>query len=121
VAWGEAEPPPGSPDLSAEAGRLPSLMRDGSTMAAIFLSYRREDSAGWAGDLCRTLQVTFGRKNVFIDNSITPGADFRKELEKKLASCNVLLAVIGPNWLSITRNRARRLKEQWTFPLRVEG
>ena len=39
-------------------------------MARIFVSYRREDTAGYAGRLFDTLRKAFGPKNVFRDIGI---------------------------------------------------
>ena len=72
-----------------------------STDAGIFISYRREDSEGEAGRLFDDLVRTFGDKSVFLDVAGIPyGRDFRKEIEKKLSGCGVLLAMIGPTWAS---------------------
>ena len=72
-----------------------------STGTGIFISYRREDSEGEAGRLFDDLVRTFGDKSVFLDVAgISPGRDFRKEIEKKLSGCGVLLAMIGPTWAS---------------------
>ena len=69
----------------------------------IFLSYRREDSAGHAGRLYDHLARQFGETNVFMDvDALEPGIDFVATLEKTLAECDVLLAIIGPRWVSIT-------------------
>lgn len=72
-----------------------------STGTGIFISYRREDSEGEAGRLFDDLVRTFGDKSVFLDVAGIPyGRDFRKEIEKKLSGCGVLLAMIGPTWAS---------------------
>ena len=73
-------------------------MRD-ANIHRIFLSYRREDSAGYAGRLHDTLAMRFGPENVFLDvDSIEPGANFETVLEETLASCDTLLVLIGPRW-----------------------
>lgn len=64
----------------------------------IFISYRRADSAGHAGRLEDDLTRLLGDR-VFMDVSdIAPGADFERVLTHELASCAVVLAVIGPRW-----------------------
>ncbi|HEY0760707.1 MAG TPA: toll/interleukin-1 receptor domain-containing protein [Acidisarcina sp.] len=69
---------------------------------AIFISYRRDDSEGEAGRLFDDLSRVFGDSCVFMDVAgITPGTDFRKAIEENVVSCGVLLAVIGPSWVSI--------------------
>jgi hypothetical protein len=64
----------------------------------IFISYRREDSAGIAHAICQFLQREFGGRNVFIDVDMQAGLKFPMVLERRLAECKVLLALIGPLW-----------------------
>jgi hypothetical protein len=66
----------------------------------IFISYRRADSAGHAGRLKDDLSRLLGDR-VFMDVSdIGPGANFEEVLGTELASCGVVLAIIGPRWLA---------------------
>ena len=68
----------------------------------IFISYRRDDSAGYAGRLFDRLNAHFGAKQIFMDiDNIEPGEDFRKVIENAVGSCDVLLALIGKQWLNI--------------------
>lgn len=83
-------------------------------MAGIFVNYRRDDSSGWAGRLSRDLSASLGADEVFEDISdIEPGIDFTEAIENKLASVDVLLAVIGPRWLAAADKKtgARRLDD----------
>jgi hypothetical protein len=74
---------------------------------SIFLSYRREDSAGHAGRLCEHLASAFGPERVFMDvEDISPGQDFAEAIESTIATCQALVAVIGPRWLIDLRQRA---------------
>ena len=67
----------------------------------IFLSYRRDDSAGHAGRLYDSLTRRFGRENVFMDvSTIDPGRDFVDAIEEAIGSCHAFVAVIGERWLS---------------------
>jgi hypothetical protein len=67
----------------------------------IFINYRRDDSIGMAGRLHDRLAQTFGRDKVFLDvDHIPAGADFVAYLNSQVAECNVVLVVIGPNWLN---------------------
>jgi hypothetical protein len=69
----------------------------------IFISYRREDTAGHAGRLYDRLAGHFGERRVFMDiDSIDPGADFVDAIEQSLSGCGAMIAVIGPHWLSVT-------------------
>ena len=65
-------------------------------MRAIFISYRRDDAEGEAGRLFSDLSKHFGEDRVFMDVvAIEPGRDFRKVIDQNVASCGVLLAMIG--------------------------
>src|SRR2546425_8852328 len=73
---------------------------DGTTSPRIFISYRRDDTAGHAGHLYADLVAHFGADSVFMDTeTIEPGADFTVQLSREIASCNVLIALIGKQWL----------------------
>jgi MinD-like ATPase involved in chromosome partitioning or flagellar assembly len=67
----------------------------------IYISYRRSDSADEAGRISDALRARFGTERVFfLDvDSIRPGEDFRKAINKTVAAADVMLVVIGPNWL----------------------
>jgi hypothetical protein len=90
-------------------------------MRAIFISYRREDSEGHAGRLFRDLCERFGKGVVFMDVAgIEPGRDFRRVIDQQVASCGVLLAIIGKDWLTVADERGqRRLDDPIDF-VRIE-
>jgi hypothetical protein len=68
-------------------------------MAKIFLSYRRQDSAGIAGRIYDRLRAHFGDDAVFMDiDSIPFGEDFRKQIDSAVGRCDLVLAVIGTKW-----------------------
>jgi ankyrin repeat protein len=69
----------------------------------IFIGYRREDSAGHAGRLFDRLVAQFGAAQVFRDvDTVDAGADYVEAVRQKVEACDVLLALIGPRWLSAT-------------------
>lgn len=70
-------------------------------MSEIFISYRRDDSAGFAGRLEDDLSECFGEQPVFRDREIPAGTDFAQHLETTLGAAAVVLAVIGPKWLEV--------------------
>jgi TIR domain len=75
----------------------------------IFVSYRRQDSGHLAGRLYDRLADRFGGGQVFMDvDTIEPGTDFAEEITRAVAACKVLLAVIGPGWLTATDEQDRR-------------
>jgi hypothetical protein len=89
---------------------------EGYSMSGIFISYRRDDEAGFAGRLADALASAFGADNVFRDiEDIHPGQDFVLTIEKQLKSVDVMLVMIGPAWLTISRNGIRRLDEPDDF------
>ena len=78
-------------------------------MARIFISYRREDSGASAGRLYDRLEAHFGHDNVFMDiDVIEPGLDFIEVIERTVASCDVLIALIGRQWLVLTEADGQR-------------
>ena len=75
----------------------------------IFLSYRRDDTAGEAGRLAEHLVRRFGQDRVFIDiDTIAPGTDFTTELERALVGTTVVLVIIGRRWLTAADADGRR-------------
>ena len=52
-------------------------------MSRIFISYRRDDSAGYAIALFKQLSVHFGPEQIFMDiDTIEPGLDFVEVIEE---------------------------------------
>ena len=79
----------------------------------IFINYRRDNSIGMAGRLHDRLAQTFGRENIFMDvDHIPVGADFVTYLNNQVAACNVLLVVIGPDWLKLKDKAGHRRLQQ---------
>ncbi|HEX8511388.1 MAG TPA: toll/interleukin-1 receptor domain-containing protein [Propionibacteriaceae bacterium] len=75
----------------------------------IFLSYRRQETAYSAGWLYDRLAKQYGGGQVFKDvDSIELGDDFVRVISRAVESCDVLLAMIGERWLTITDEHGRR-------------
>ena len=54
------------------------------------------------------LTAKFGRTNVFMDvGNLLAGQRFDRELEKALAQCDVLIAVMGPRWMDLLTARTQ--------------
>jgi formylglycine-generating enzyme required for sulfatase activity len=88
-------------------------------MPRIFLSYRRQDSAGVAGRIYDRLRAHFGKAEVFIDIDAIPfGEDFREHIDAAVGQCHVVLAVIGTKWAGET-GAHRRLDDPRDF-VRIE-
>ncbi len=85
-------------------------------MAQIFLSYRRDDSAGFAGRLADALELEFGAGSVFRDvDDIRPGEDFIHAIESHIQQVGAVLVMIGPHWLANGADQQRRLDEPGDF------
>ena len=75
----------------------------------IFISYRRQDSAYPAGWLYDRLAERFGADQVFKDvDSIELGDDFVETITNAVGSCDILLALIGQEWLDISSSDGTR-------------
>jgi hypothetical protein len=75
----------------------------------IFLSYRRDDASAEARSIYQRLRATFSKDQLFIDvDNIERGKDFRTVLDQNLGGCKVLLAIIGPKWLSASDEDGKR-------------
>jgi len=82
-------------------------------MENLFISYRRDDAAAYAGRLCDRLTAIIGERRVFMDvEDILPGQNFAQAIEKTLSSCSHVLVVIGPRWHDILQARAQKPEEE---------
>lgn len=87
-------------------------------MSRIFLSYRRDDSAGFAGRLADALEAEFGAGSVFRDvDDIRPGEDFVHAIQSHLHEVGAVLVMIGPSWLKTGADGRRRLDDPEDFVL----
>lgn len=87
----------------------------------IFISYRRADSAGYAGRIYDRFVAHFGEDTIFMDvDTIEGGLDFVKVLEDAIQSCDLVIALIGRQWLNIKdKSGKRRLDNPEDF-VRIE-
>jgi formylglycine-generating enzyme required for sulfatase activity len=78
-------------------------------LADIFISYRRDDAAAWAGRLTADLRRKFPRGDVFQDiSAIGIGEDFVDAMRRSLATCAVTIVMIGPRWLGARDEHGQR-------------
>lgn len=78
-------------------------------MLGIFISYRRQDAQSAAGRLADHIKENLPGVPLFRDvETIEPGVDFVEAINRALQSCGVLLAVIGPQWVTLTDSAGRR-------------
>jgi roadblock/LC7 domain-containing protein len=70
---------------------------------------RKQESSGLAGRLYERLAARLGDDQVFMDvDTIAPGLDFAEVIAEAVSTCEVLLAVIGPRWLTAADKEGRR-------------
>ena len=82
-------------------------------MRTVFINYRRGDTAGEARALFTELAAILGKNSVFMDvDTIALGRDFRQVVRERLESCDLMLALVGRNWVD-TKNPSgqRRLED----------
>ena len=102
-----------SPHATGRTDRAAGGERRGAdgtgTRRRIFISYRREETAYPAGWLFDRLKEHFGEGSVFKDlDSIEFGEDFSAAIADAVGSCDVLLALIGQRWDTLTDERGHR-------------
>jgi cellulose biosynthesis protein BcsQ len=98
--------------ILAQSGTSSSRRGSGS----VFMSYRREEQS-YALRLASSINRLMGPNTVFLDvESIPLGADFREAVESRLRSADVVLVVMGPEWLKAhTSSGERRLDDASDF------
>jgi len=88
---------------------MPLFFTRSDAMSRIFISYRREDSAGEAGRIYDYLERKFGREAIFKDvDAIAFGDNFRDRIHEAVGQCEILLAIIGRRWLTVKDTAGRR-------------
>ncbi len=67
---------------------------------SIFLSYRRSEAIGLPGRVFDRLSVDFSGHSIFFDiDSIPLGANFKDYIDSQVRSCDVVIVLMGENWL----------------------
>jgi formylglycine-generating enzyme required for sulfatase activity len=90
-------------------------------LPGIFLSYRRDDAAGWTGRLADDLRRELPGHHVFYDlASIEIGEDFVDAMRRSLADCAVVLVMIGRNWLNTKDDAGNRRLDDPEDWVRIE-
>jgi TIR domain len=95
----------------------------GGVMAgeAIFVGYRRDDTADVAGRIYDAMAQRFGKARVFKDvDNIGPGMDFGDYIKTVLPRCRVALVLIGPHWLAPNDETGRRRLDDIHDWVRIE-
>jgi hypothetical protein len=90
-------------------------------MPRIFVSYRRADSITITGRIYDRLVDAFGEQYIFKDvDDIPVGVDFRAVLNREVSSADVLLVIIGKEWVSTKDDNGRRRLDDANDFVRIE-
>ena len=82
-------------------------------MTGVFINYRTKDQPLGAAAIHDHLARRFGSGRVFRDCvSMNPGENYPKEIRAALMSADILLAVIGPGWLTATDGEQRLIERE---------
>lgn len=88
---------------------------------AIFIGYRRDDTADVSGRIYDAMEQRFGRGRVFKDvDNLRPGSDFGAYIKTILPQCRVVLVLIGPHWLEAKDDTGRRRIDDPNDWVRIE-
>lgn len=88
---------------------------------AIFIGYRRDDTADVAGRIYDTLEARFGRDRIFKDvDNIPVGANFGQYIKSILPRCRVALILMGPQWVDVKDASGKRRLEDPNDWVRIE-
>jgi len=86
-----------------------------------FINYRRGDTSQVAQALYMQLKESFGAGQLFMDvNSIRAGEEWPERVKHKLENATVVLALIGPGWLTVMDKHGKRRIDDPTDWVRKE-
>jgi hypothetical protein len=87
-------------------------------VSRIFISYRREDTSASASRIYEWLAERYGDDQVFMDvDTIEPGLDWAQAIDRAVGSADLVLALIGSDWMAELN---RRLERGGDDPMRHE-
>jgi CHASE2 domain-containing sensor protein len=92
--------------LRRHAKRLDALVRP--VAWTYFISYRRSQDSFAAAQIKQALEESLKRNAVFLDTDLSPGADWPRRLRDAVGSCNVVLVLIGPGWVTASDSSGGR-------------
>jgi hypothetical protein len=68
----------------------------------VFISYRRDDTSGYARLVHKSLIAYASNEQIFLDRlGIEDGDDFVERIVAAILDCDVLLVIIGPSWAQL--------------------
>lgn len=90
-------------------------------MGTIFISYRREDIQAITERIYEHLSRRYCRRSLFKDvENIPAGVDYRTHIDNEVKRSAVMLAIIGPHWLSASKALGHRRLDDPTDSVFVE-
>ncbi|MEZ0578141.1 toll/interleukin-1 receptor domain-containing protein [Nocardioides sp. MH1] len=109
-AWG---PAPSGWSLWVDSETKPPLR--------IFISYRRSDCQSQANGLHDGLSHRLRDASIFMDiDSIPAGVDFEQHIRREIETCDVVLVLIGDNWLDPRPGSSKRRIDESNDFVRLE-
>jgi hypothetical protein len=79
--------------------------------ARFFITYRHADAEEYAQRLYGSLALHYSDDNVFLDIlSIEPGLDFTKRVDNAISECDVLLFLVGSDFLATSGSQGQGAK-----------
>lgn len=94
-------------------------------MTGVFVNYRVRDQPGYATLVHRELSARFGADRIFLaSRSIRPGDDYADAVFDTLHHCDVMLAIIGPEWHALREDPEhdwvhREIRQAFELDVRV--
>jgi TIR domain len=86
----------------------------------IFISYRRDDSAGYTRAIYDKLAKRFTKSRIFMDvDAIEPGLPFDEVINRAVGNCEILLVMIGKHWMEHKPGVGPRINDEKDF-VRIE-
>jgi hypothetical protein len=85
-------------------------------MPGIFICYRRDDTGGYARHFYDRLIREFGSDQIFMDiDDIPVGEHFVEIIDRRIRACDVMVVLIGRNWLTPMHTGRRRIDDSADF------
>jgi hypothetical protein len=82
----------------------------------IFISYRRDDSAGYTRAIYDQLAKRFTKERIFMDvDAIEPGLPFDEVINQAVGRCEIMLAMIGKRWMEQQPGVGPRVNDEKDF------